>query len=160
MKATEPLEINYASAIYGTILSMAVISTTSKDPGISAWAVAAWAVATALVFFIAHVYSTVVAAGFARPAKAMSLVKRESRQEWPLVQGALGPAAVLLLAPLGVIPEDDASYYAVWAGVAMLFGTGLVIGKKEKLGWGRSVIIASINAAIGLLIVGLKIFVH
>jgi hypothetical protein len=160
MKGDKPLQTNYAGAIYGTILSMTVISTSSKDPEIGAVAIAGWAVATAFVFFLAHVYSSIVARGFARPAKAIRLVKEESKREWPMVQGALIPAAVMLLAPLGIIPEEDASYYAVWTGVAMLFGAGLVIGRKEELGWGRSLVIASINSAIGLIIVSLKIFVH
>jgi NADH:ubiquinone oxidoreductase subunit 6 (subunit J) len=160
MKGDEPLRTNYAGAIYGTILSMAIISTSSKDPDLGAVAIAGWAVATAFVFFLAHVYSSIVARGFARPAKAIVLVREESRREWPMVQGALVPAAVMLLAPLGVIPEENASYFAVWTGVAMLFGAGLVIGRNESLGWGRSLIIASINSMIGLMIVSLKIFVH
>jgi hypothetical protein len=90
----------------------------------------------------------------------MSLVKEEALYEWPMVQGALLPAAVMLLAPLGLIADERASYVAVWTGVAMLFGAGLVIGKKGQLGWGRSLMIASINATIGLMIVSLKIFVH
>jgi hypothetical protein len=160
MRGDKPLKTNYAGAIYGTILSMTVISTSSKDPSLGPVEIASWALATAFVFFLAHVYSSIVARGFARPAKVMDLVKEEARFEWPMVQGALVPAAVMLLAPLGVIADDRASYVAVWTGVAMLFGAGLVIGKKESYGWGRSLVIASINAAIGLLIVSLKIFVH
>ena len=160
MKGTEPLETNYAGAIYGTILSMAVIAASSKDPALSPVAIAAWAVVTALVFFIAHVYSTIVAAGFARPVRAIGLIRIEARSQWPMVQGALIPAAVMLLAPLGIVSEDNASYVAVWTGVLMLIGAGLVIGRKEELGWGRSLIIGSVNGAIGLVIVGLKVFVH
>jgi fatty acid desaturase len=160
MKGDKPLKTNYAGAIYGTILSMAVISTSSKDPDLGPVVIAAWAVATAFVFFLAHVYSSIVARGFARPAKSIGLLREESRREWPMVQGALIPAAVMLLAPLGVFPEEEASYYAVWTGVAMLFGAGLVIGSKEHLDWGRSLVIGAINALIGLMIVGLKIIVH
>ena len=54
--AARPVETNYAGAIYGTILSMAVISASSKDPELGPVAVAGWAVGTAFVFFIAHVY--------------------------------------------------------------------------------------------------------
>ena len=160
MDGTEPLETNYAGAIYGTILSMAVISASSKDPELGPVEVALWAVATALVFFLAHVYSSIVAAGFARPLPAMSLIRSESRKEWPMVQGALMPAAAMMLAPLGFVSEEDASYIAVWTGVLMLVGAGLVIGRKEQLGIGRSAIIGSVNGAIGLLIVALKVFVH
>ncbi len=157
---TEPIETNYAGAIYGTILSMAVISASSKDPELGPVAVAGWAVGTAFVFFLAHVYSAIVGAGFARPLKARGLIAQEARSEWPMVQGALLPAAMMLLAPLGLVSDERVSYVAVWTGVVMLFGAGLVIGRKSQLSWGRSLIIASINASIGLLIVSLKVFVH
>jgi hypothetical protein len=155
-----PPEINYAGAIYGTIISMSVISVSSKDPGLSPVAVAGWAVGTAFVFFLAHVYSSIVAAGFVRPVKATGLIREEMRSEWPMVQGALFPASVMLLAPLGLIDADMVSYVAVWSGIAMLFGTGLVIGRKHSLSWSRSLVIGSINALIGLVIMALKVFVH
>lgn len=158
--AAELQATNYGGAIYGTIISMAVISASSKDPELGPVAVAAWAVATAFVFFLAHVYSSIVAAGFARPIEATGIVREEARSEWPMVQGALIPAAIMLLAPLGLISDERVSYVAVWTGVAMLFGTGLLIGKKQSLNWSRSMIIGSINAAIGLVIVALKVFVH
>jgi len=151
---------NYGGAIYGTIISMAVISASSKDPELGPVAVAGWAVGTAFVFLIAHVYSTIVAAGFVRPIKATDLIREEIRSEWPMVQGALVPAAVMLLAPLGLVADDQVSYVAVWTGVAMLFSTGLVIGRKHSLGWTRALVIGSVNAAIGLVIVALKVFVH
>lgn len=160
MKHDQTLETNYAGAIYGTILSMSVIAASSEDPDLSSIAVAGWTVATAFVFFLAHVYSSIVVKGIARPATAVSLLRQESRREWPLVQGALIPAAVMLLGPLGVVADDEVSYIAVWTGVFILFGAGLFIGRKEDLGWGRCLIIGSINASIGMVIVALKIFVH
>lgn len=160
MDATEPLETNYAGAVYGTILSMAVIAASSKDPDLGPVAIAGWAITTAFVFFVAHVYSSIVAAGFARPAMAKGLLRSEALKQWPMVQGALVPAAVMLLAPLGLISDERASYAAVWTGVVMLAGAGFVIGRKEGLGLGQSLIIGSINGAIGLLIVALKVFIH
>ncbi len=158
--AARPVETNYAGAIYGTILSMAVISASSKDPELAPVAIAGWAVGTALVFFIAHVYASIVAAGVVRPIRARGLIREEARSEWPMVQGAMVPAAVMLLSPLGLVSDERVSYLAVWAGVAMLFIAGLVIGRKHSLGWNRSLIIAAINASIGLVIVALKVFVH
>lgn len=157
---TQPLETNYAGAIYGTIVSMAVISASSKDPALSPVAIGVWAVGTAFVFLLAHVYASIVAAGVVRPIKARGLIREEFRSEWPMVQGAMVPAAVMLLAPLGLISDERVSYVAVWTGVAMLFAAGLMIGRKHVLAWGRSLTIASINASIGLVIVALKVFVH
>lgn len=156
----KPFKTNYAGAIYGTILSMAVISTASKDPNIGPVMIAAWAASTAVVFWLAHVYSQIVAAGFARPREAGTLARRALREEWPLVQGSLIPAAAMLLAPLGLVSEDKATYVAVWVGVAVLFLAGLAIGTREDLSWSRRITIGVINALIGSLIVALKIFIH
>lgn len=157
---TRPLETNYAGAIYGTILSMAVISTASKDPTLGPMEIAGWAAATALVFWIAHVYATFVAAGFARPSESTQLLKQAMTREWPLVQGSLIPAAAMLLTPLGLVSTENATYVAVWVGVVLLFGDGLAMGTREDLRWGRRLTIGAINALIGSLIVALKIFVH
>jgi len=155
-----PFQTNYAGAIYGTILSMAVITTVSKDPGLGPMAIAGWTAATAFVFFIAHVYADIVAAGFAQPMEAKDLAKAACREEWPLVQGSMIPVAAMFLAPLGIVSDENATYAAVYAGVCALFLAGLFIGSRENLGWIRMLMIGSINALIGLLIVGLKIFVH
>jgi hypothetical protein len=156
----KPFETNYAGAIYGTILSMAVISTASKDPSIGTVMIAVWAAATAFVFFLAHVYADIVAAGFARPSEARELARSTVRKQWPLVQGSLIPAAAMLLAPLGIVSDENATYAAVYVGVVVLFLAGLLIGARENLGWIRMLTIGVINAFIGMLIVGLKIFVH
>jgi len=156
----KPFETNYSEAIYGTILSMAVISTASKDPTLGPVTIAAWAAATAIVFWLAHVYSKIVAAGFARPSEAGQLTRSALRKEWPLVQGSLIPAAAMLLAPLGLVDTEDATYVAVWVGVAVLFLAGILVGSREQLSWGRRFTIGVINAAIGSMIVALKIFVH
>lgn len=155
-----PFETNYAGAIYGTILSMAVVTTVSRDPDLGAVAIAGWTAATAFVFFLAHTYADIVAAGFARPGEAKQVARDAVRKEWPLVQGSLIPAAAMLLTPLGLVSEDVATYVAVLTGVVVLFVAGILIGTRENLSWGRRIIIGVINAAIGFLIVALKIFVH
>ncbi len=156
----QPFAANYAGAIYGTILSMAVISTASRDSELGPIAIAGWAAATALVFWIAHVYANFVVAGYDRPREAGAVLRRTMKREWPLVQGSLIPAAAMLLAPLGLVDTESATYVAVGVGVALLFAAGLAIGTREELSWGRRFTIATINASIGILIVLLKIFVH
>ena len=138
---------------------MAVISTLSKDESLGPVQIAVWTAATAFVFFLAHVYADIVGAGFARPSEAKDLARTVARHQWPLVQGSLIPVVALLVAPL-FVSDEHATYVAVYVGVFALFLAGIAIGGRERLGWGRMLIIGSINAFIGLLIVGLKIFVH
>jgi hypothetical protein len=156
----QPLKTNYASAIYGLIVSMAVIATASKDESLGPGEIGLWAVATSFVFFLAHVYSHVVAAGIARPRDARQELRRVARSEWPMVQGAMIPAVVMLIGAIGMLDENQASYIAVWTGVAALFLAGLIVGTRNGLGWGGRLMIACVNGTLGFLIVALKIFVH
>jgi hypothetical protein len=77
-----------------------------------------------------------------------------------MVQGAMIPAVVMLIGAIGMLDENQASYIAVWTGVAALFLAGLIIGTRNGLGWGGRLMIACVNGTLGFLIVALKIFVH
>ena len=153
-------EPNYAGAIYGTIVSMTVVATASKDDELGAIAIAIWAAVTGIVFWIVHVYADVVAAGYATPREALRHARRALRVEWPIVQGAMIPALAMLLAPIGLFNDENASYVAVAAGILMLFATGLFIGTRDRRSWGRRILIGTVNAMFGFVILALKIFVH
>ncbi|MBN8865991.1 MAG: hypothetical protein J0H98_00400 [Solirubrobacterales bacterium] len=153
-------ETNYSGAIYGTIVSMAVIATSAKDPSLGPVLIAFWAAITAFIFWLAHVYSDIVAEGYARPREAGKIARRALRREWPLVQGAMIPSIAMLLTVVTPMSTDSASWVAMGAGVVVLFGTGLLIGARDEMGWSRRIVIGSINACFGLLIVALKVWVH
>lgn len=151
---------NYAGAMYGAIVAMSVIVTTSYDTDLDSGRIAFWTVLTTSVFWLAHVYMRVVAAGFARPRKSFGVARRAMKFEWPMVQAALIPAAVLMLGSLNVVSYDNSIDLALWAGVAVLFGSGILVGKRDGLDTRKCIIVGVINAMIGLLIVAMKIFIH
>ncbi len=155
-----PFKANYAGAIYGTILSMAVIAGLSTDKSIRPLPMAIWASVTAIVFWLAHVYSRYVTSGDVYTRESLGRLRDAMRQDWPLVQGSLAPALALLLAPLGLVSDNAASYVAIGVGVAILFAAGLLVGRNRSLGFGRTLLTGSINGLIGLTIVALKVFVH
>jgi len=153
-------ERNYAGAIYGTMVSMTVVATASKDDSLGSIAIAVWAAVTGFVFWIVHVYADIVAAGYSTPREALHHARRALRVEWPIVQGAMIPALAMLTAPIGLANDDNASYIAVGAGILMLFATGLFIGTRDRRTWGRRIMIGLVNALFGFVILALKIFVH
>lgn len=153
-------ETNYAGAIYGTIVSMAVIATSAKDPSLGPVWIAFWAAATALIFWLAHVYADIVAQGYARFHEAGKVARVALRRQWPLVQGALVPSAAMLLTVVTPMSTDSATWVAMGAGVLVLFATGLLIGSRDGMSWGRRLVIGMINAGFGLVIVALKVWVH
>ncbi len=151
---------NPASAIYGTVLAMAVIATLGIQPAMEPVRIAAWVAATAIVFWLSHAYSHVVAYGVRRRGSIRLLARRALRREWPMVQGALIPAAALLLTPLHIASAETAETIALMTGVGVLFGTGLMIGYSEGDSVWRALLLSFSNVFFGLLIVGLKILVH
>ena len=42
----------------------------------------------------------------------------------------------------------------------MLFATGLLIGARAQMSWSRRIFVGCVNASFGLVIVGLKVWVH
>ncbi|HMU25867.1 MAG TPA: hypothetical protein PKA56_04835 [Solirubrobacterales bacterium] len=153
-------DTNYAGAIYGTIVSMAVIATSAKDPSLGPVLIAFWAAVTALIFWLAHVYADIVAEGYARFRDAGQVARHALRREWPLVQGAMIPSVAMLLTVVTPINTDTATWVAMGAGMVMLFATGLLIGARDQMSWSRRIFVGCVNASFGLVIVGLKVWVH
>lgn len=156
----DPYQPNYAGAIYGTIISMTVIATASKDPGLSNPEIAIWAAATGLVFWLVHVYADIVAGGYSTAREAVGHARGAFKNQWPIVQGAAIPALVMVIAPLFAINDENVSYWAVGGGIVMLFATGLFIGAREGRSWRRRLIVGIVNAVFGIVILGLKIYIH
>src|SRR4051812_27022798 len=88
-----------ADGVYGTVLVLAVISALSKDHAASAWAVLGAMLATALVFWVVHIYAAVLGDRAAGDRTGLRVLVRE---EWPLAESALAPAVPLLIAGIGV----------------------------------------------------------
>ncbi|MCB0857142.1 MAG: hypothetical protein KDB57_03370 [Solirubrobacterales bacterium] len=153
-------KVNYAGAIYGTVISMTVIATSSKDASLDPMEIAGWAATTAIVFWLAHVYADIVAAGYSTVREALGHARAAFRAEWPIVQGAMIPVVAMLAAPLGLVSDEDVSFFAVCTGIVVLFATGLLVGSRDGRSWARRLLVGAINALFGVVILALKIFVH
>jgi hypothetical protein len=150
---------NLAKAIYGTILSTALIAAYSEDPGSDPLQVAVAVLVTAIVFWLAHVYSDVLARGAER-GRAFARVRAELAREWPLMMGSLPPALPLLLGPLGIVSDYTAESLAIVSGIAVLAGWGTAIAWRRKQGLVGIAISAGASAAFGIVVVALKALVH
>jgi hypothetical protein len=81
-------------------------------------------------------------------------------QELPLVfAGVLPILILLLLGATGAISRDAAFTVAVWAGVAVLFIEGIVLARRDGHGVLVTLLSASISAALGIIVIILKILV-
>src|SRR5947207_6897149 len=86
-------------AIYGTIMVVSLVAALGQDPSFSAWDITFWIVVTNAVFWLAHVYASLVALYLERGRwPGLRDVAHEMRQQWPMVQAVALPALVLVLA--------------------------------------------------------------
>jgi hypothetical protein len=147
---------NLAGAIDGTIVATAVVAGLGKAEA-TPWHALGLLVATGTFFWAAHVYAYLLAGrihghhqmGFADVRHVMWL-------EWPQLYASVPLALPLIAGVFDVIPAGVALSLALLVGVLTLVGWGVVFARREGQGRAGVVIVALLNAGVGLLIVSLK----
>jgi hypothetical protein len=150
-----------AGGIYGTIVAAGVL-VAAGDPsgGASVDAVAAgiYAVVTTVVFWLAHGFSLALArraAGHpaARPRVTLS-------REWPMVAASVPLLAIIAVASLLGASDETAISAAVWGSIVVLGLVGVTIARREEVSRTQAVGAVLGCAALGGLLVLLKVVVH
>ncbi len=146
-----------ASAIYGTILAASLLIAIDGGP----MQIVLGMVATAVVFWLAHAHVGLIR-GVVREQHHVTArdVRATLRQEWPLAQASLSPAAPMLLAWLGLIGVDTARSLGVAICMLGLLAWGIVISRAAGLGRRGTLLTIGINLGLGLVLVVLKYLVH
>jgi hypothetical protein len=154
---------NFASAIYGEILLLAVLAALGEyEHPPAAGTVLATVVSSQLVFWLAHAYSETIGQQLHSddPLIDRDGVGRVMEHEWPIVQAA-GPTVVLMvLAMLDVLTTSSAIDLAIGLGVLSLFGWGFAAGRRSRDTLRGQLVAGALSGAFGLAIVGLKIATH
>ncbi len=117
-------------------------------------------VVTTFVFWLAHVYAHALAASLDRTDEfSLGEVRRIARHEWPLLQAAAIPSLCLAVGGLGLVARATAYWLAIAYGVAALVFWGLVFARQIGLSRTATLAVVLVNAAFGLSVVALKVFV-
>ena len=162
MSATRDLERRaekLSGAIYGTIIVAGLLAATGPDDNPEIWPTALWVLVTVVVFWLAHSWSL----SMARRATGLTPqggLKQSLVHHWPLVQSAFPPLAVMLVAFLLGADEEEAILLAAWSCVLLLGAWGFVVGRQEHDSPARIALTSLGCAALGLLMVVLKIVIH
>ena len=150
-----------SEAIYGTILWLSLITALSLDDQLSALQIAVSTLITVFVFWLAHVYSNILAQRVeSRRALDRAGIRRLALEEWPLVTSALPAVGILLLAQLGLYPRATGVTIALVFGVVSLAGWGLTAGRQAGLTTAGTIGVAALSSTLGLVVVVLKTFVQ
>ena len=122
--------------------------------------IAALVIVTSVVFWVAHVYAHALAHSVVHD-EHLSRVEllRIARREGSIVEAALPPLAALLLGAFGAFSTKTAVWIAFGLGLAVLAVQGVVFARVERLGWPATLLVVAANLGLGLVLVGLKVFV-
>jgi hypothetical protein len=149
-----------AGAIYGTIVVAGLLAATGADPDPDVWPTALWVFVTVVVFWLAHAWSRSIARRAAGMTARPHSFRSSLSHHWPLVQSAFPPIAVMFLAVLLGANDEDAIFLATCSCVVLLAGWGVVVGRQEHDSPGRIALTAAGCAALGAVMVVLKIAIH
>jgi len=146
--------------IYGTIVVLSVIVAGARafphEPG----HVAVLCVATCGTFWLAHVYAHALGHSLAHGERVSFDELREiARRELPLVESALPPVVALLLGAFGVLEDHTALWLASGLGLGVIAVQGVIFARLERLGFLGMLLVVTVNVALGLILVALKLFV-
>ena len=146
-----------ASTVFGTITAMATVAAYGRAASHSPWTVETLVVSTAVVFWIAHVYTHALSESISvRLTLRLAGVRRLARRELGILLAVVPPSAALLLGALGVVDETASIWLALSLGLAVLALEGVRYARLERLGRAGTFGAVAANVGIGLLVVLLK----
>jgi len=147
---------NLAGAIEGTIVATAVVAGLGAAEATPVHALGLL-LATGTFFWAAHVYAHLLAGRIhGHHRMGGGAVRRVMALEWPQLYAALPLALPLAAGAVGVVDDEVSLALALLVGVLALVGWGVVFARREGQRHMGVVVVALLNAAVGLLIVGLK----
>ena len=146
--------------IYGTIVVLAVVVAGARAYPDGAGHIAALVAVSAVALWLAHVYAHGIAHSVARDEHlSLAELRYIARREGSIIEAALPPLAVLVLGALGVVSTRVAVWAAFVLGLVVLAAQGVTFARVERLGWLGTLAIVAANLSLGVLLVGLKLFV-
>jgi hypothetical protein len=145
---------------YGTIIVLATIVGGAQAFKHGAGHIAILVLVTAVVFWLAHVYSDAIADSLARSQRLSWAELREiAVRESSIIEAAVGPVLLLAGGTLGLYSVHAAVWLAFVAGLVVLVAEGLAFARAEQLGLVATLGVVAANLAFGLMLVALKLWV-
>jgi hypothetical protein len=146
-----------ASTVFGTITAMATVAAYGRAFPDSPWTVEELVVSTAVVLWLAHLYTHALAESISesRPLRAAAL-RIVAGRELGILLAAVPPSFALLLGAAGVLDETASIWLALALGLATLALEGVRYARIEGLGALGTLTAVAANLGLGLLVVLLK----
>jgi hypothetical protein len=163
-----PVEVEHVVALlrerlYGAISCLATLAilTRYSDEGTSAWVrILDIAVATGGLWaasLLSHFVAQMAVFGKAPRGRYWVQILQASGQ---ILQAAVPPVIVLLLAVFDVLDTDTAMWIAMWTLVGELGLITLLAVRRTRLPWWQQAMAVAGLVGLGLLVVGIKMLAH
>jgi hypothetical protein len=149
-----------AGTVYGTIVVMSVIAAGAHAYEHQLWRLVAIAGGSAVVLWLAHVYSEALGESLSIGRRiTVDEVRSIARREAAVIAAAIIPLVAVALGALGILGHRAAVQLALWLGVGVLAAQGIRYARLENLPTGAAIATIGINLAIGLALVALEVLV-
>jgi hypothetical protein len=145
---------DFSWAVYGSLLvtTLLVVESQAIDsPDFIGLSI----VVSICVFWLAHAWSEIVGLRVRGPI-GLGEVRQVVRDQATILAAAIVPVAILFVQQLGFFSVDTAITFALLVSIAQLFAWGLLVGRAAGAGWPGTLAIATIDCALGLVIVAIK----
>ncbi len=146
---------DFSWAVYGSLLVTTLLVVESQAT-VSPDYIGLSILITIGVFWIAHAWAEIVGLRVRGPI-ALTGVRQVVRDQATILAAAIAPVAVLVLRHTGLYPIDTAIALALIVSLVQLFIWGIVVGRAARVSWPATFVIAAIDFALGLVVVGLKV---
>ncbi len=147
--------------VYGLVLVTALIAI--GDDYDNDAEVLGYVIGTMIVFWLAHVYAGIVAAGShpeLGPKPFSHRLAHSARHSVGMLVAMLPPAFLLLLGVVGLVDEDDAYAAALLTGLLVLGLIGWANARRNGRRWPLQILGALSTISLGALVILLSILVH
>lgn len=152
-------ETRTANAIYGVIVSTAVMASVESGDSVGRLAVAV--LVTLVVYWAAERYAHVMARRIGLGRKQTHAeVRRELADGWELVTASFIPLLVLVGTRLLGADLSGSVLSALVCSTVLLGLVGWRVGREAQLGLVQRLLSAAFAGAIGVVMISLKTFLH
>ncbi|MGW7441555.1 hypothetical protein [Streptomyces sp. NPDC054849] len=111
---------------------------------------------TGLVFWAAHVYAQLAGERIFGQSLGWAEVRRVGRREWPIVEAAILPAAVVALGPVLGFGLSGTAWFALAVAVAQQVAWACIGALHAGASRARAAVEGIVNLGFGLIIVAAK----
>ena len=148
-------------AVYGLILATSVMTVSAEYASSNAGLVGVTVLVTGVVFWLAHVYSRVLAGSITHHRMlSRSEVREAIRHDWPLVEVTIPLVLILALGVLDVVGDRTAILAATLVALVELAAAGGYAARASGAGTRATVASAVVAVALGSAVILLKALVH